>query len=65
MTKKSTVEELLAKAKKPARTRKLAMAFHPFYKGTVQVIPKCAIRDPHDFIMHTRAQGITTFEVEV
>jgi len=46
MTKKSTVEELLAKAKKPA---KLAMAYHPFYEGKVQVMPKCAIRGPYDF----------------
>ena len=46
MTKKLTVEELLAKAKKPA---KLAMAYHPFYEGKVQVMPKCAIRDPYDF----------------
>ncbi len=46
MTKKLTVEELLAKARKPA---KLAMAYHPFYEGKVQVMPKCAIRDPYDF----------------
>ncbi len=46
MTKKLTVEELLAKAKKPA---KLAMTYHPFYEGKVQVMPKCAIRGPYDF----------------
>mgnify|MGYP006270553947 FL=1 len=46
MTKKVTVEELLEKAKKPA---KLALAYHPFYEGKVQVMPKCAIRDPYDF----------------
>ena len=46
MTKKLTVEELLAKAKKPA---KLALAYHPFYEGKVQVMPKCAIRGPYDF----------------
>lgn len=46
ITKKLTVEELLAKAKKPA---KLAMAYHPFYEGKVQVMPKCAIRGPYDF----------------
>jgi malate dehydrogenase (oxaloacetate-decarboxylating) len=46
MTKKLTIEELLAKAKKPAR---LAMAYHPFYEGKVQVMPKCVIRDPYDF----------------
>ena len=41
-----TVEELLAKAKRPA---KLAAAYHPFYEGKVQVMPKCAIRTPYDF----------------
>jgi malate dehydrogenase (oxaloacetate-decarboxylating) len=46
MTKELTVEELLEKAKKPA---KLALAYHPFYEGKVQVMPKCAIRDSQDF----------------
>jgi len=46
MTKKVTVEELLEKAKKPA---KLALAYHPFYEGKVQVMPKCPIRSPYDF----------------
>jgi len=46
MTKKISVEELLEKAKKPA---KLALAYHPFYEGKVQVMPKCAIRSPYDF----------------
>jgi len=46
MTKKVSVEELLEKAKKPA---KLALAYHPFYEGKVQVMPKCAIRSPYDF----------------
>jgi len=46
MSKKTTVEELLAKAKKPA---KLALAYHPFYAGKVQVMPKCAIRTTSDF----------------
>jgi malate dehydrogenase (oxaloacetate-decarboxylating) len=46
MTKKVTVDELLEKAKKPA---KLALAYHPFYAGKVQVMPKCAIRGPKDF----------------
>ena len=34
MTKKNTIEELLTKAKKPA---KLAMAYHSFYEGKVQL----------------------------
>lgn len=46
MTKKLTAEELLEKAKKPA---KLALAYHPFYEGKVQVMPKCPIRGPYDF----------------
>jgi len=46
MSKKVTVEELLAKAKIPA---KLALAYHPFYEGKLQVMPKCAIRTPYDF----------------
>ena len=46
MAKKVTAEELLEKAKKPS---KLALAYHPFYEGKVQVLPKCAIRSPADF----------------
>jgi malate dehydrogenase (oxaloacetate-decarboxylating) len=46
MTKKLSVKELLEKAKKPA---KLALAYHPFYEGKVQLMPKCAIRSPGDF----------------
>lgn len=41
-----TQEELLAKANKPAED---AMRLHPFYKGKVQIAPKCAIRDFSDF----------------
>ncbi len=44
--KKLTVEELLAKAKKPGED---AMKLHPFYKGKVEVVPKCRIRDFDDF----------------
>ena len=43
---KPTVEELLAKAKKPAQ---LSSAMHRFYEGKMQVIPKCAIRNTDDF----------------
>ena len=39
-------EELLARAQQPARD---AMQLHPFYKGKVQVLPKCAIRGVEDF----------------
>lgn len=44
--KKMTEEELLAKAYKPAED---AMRLHPFYRGKIQVIPKCRIRDFDDF----------------
>jgi malate dehydrogenase (oxaloacetate-decarboxylating) len=44
--KKVTVEELLEKAKRPS---KLALAYHAFYEGKVQVMPKCAIRSAADF----------------
>ena len=43
---KPTVDELLAKAKKPAQ---LASRMHRFYEGKMQVIPKCAIRSVDDF----------------
>ncbi len=44
--RKPTVEELLAKAKKPAQ---LASPMHKFYEGKVQVMPKCAITSAKDF----------------
>ncbi|MCD6172109.1 MAG: NADP-dependent malic enzyme [Thermoplasmata archaeon] len=46
MKKKISVEELLAKAKKPAEE---AMKLHPFYRGKIQITPKCAIRSMDDF----------------
>jgi malate dehydrogenase (oxaloacetate-decarboxylating) len=39
-------DELLAKAKQPAET---AMRLHRFYKGKVQVLPKCPVRALADF----------------
>ncbi|MGC9345840.1 MAG: NAD(P)-dependent malic enzyme [Candidatus Bathyarchaeales archaeon] len=44
--RKPTVEELLAKAKKPSQ---LAPPLHRFYEGKVQVMPKCAVTSPKDF----------------
>jgi malate dehydrogenase (oxaloacetate-decarboxylating) len=41
-----TVEELLAKAKKPSED---AMKMHPFYRGKMQTVPRCAIRSFKDF----------------
>jgi len=46
MSQKVTKEELLAKARKPAED---AMKLHPFYRGKMQTIPKCCIRDFNDF----------------
>src|SRR5512136_3065290 len=44
--RKPTVDELLAKAKKPSM---LAPPLHRFYSGKLQVMPKCAISSPADF----------------
>ncbi|MFA6093712.1 MAG: NADP-dependent malic enzyme [Elusimicrobiota bacterium] len=44
--KKFTKEELLAKAYQPAKD---AMILHPFYRGKVEVSPKCCVRDFDDF----------------
>jgi len=41
-----TQEELLAKAQKPAED---AMKLHPFYRGKMQTIPRCAVRSFDDF----------------
>ena len=43
---KPTVEELLAKAKKPSM---LSPPLHRFYEGKVQVMPKCAVTSAADF----------------
>ena len=43
---KATKEELIEKAKKPAMD---AMKMHPFYKGKIEIVPKCVIRDINDF----------------
>ncbi len=41
-----TTEELLAKASKPSED---AMRLHPFYRGKVQIAPKCPIHGLDDF----------------
>lgn len=46
MSHKVTVEELLAKAEQPSKD---ATRLHPFYKGKIEVLPKCRIRDFNDF----------------
>ncbi|MEM0466265.1 MAG: NADP-dependent malic enzyme [Candidatus Thermoplasmatota archaeon] len=42
----TNVQQLLDKANKPGKD---AMLLHPFYKGKIEVIPKCCIRDFNDF----------------
>ncbi len=44
--KKLTKEELIEKSKAPAKN---AMNMHPFYRGKVQVMPRCSIRSYKDF----------------
>lgn len=39
-------EQLIEKAKKPAQD---ALKMHPYYKGKIEVVPKCVIRDIKDF----------------
>jgi malate dehydrogenase (oxaloacetate-decarboxylating) len=46
MAEKVTREELLAKAQKPAKD---AMLLHPFYRGKIQTLPRCRIKDISDF----------------
>jgi malate dehydrogenase (oxaloacetate-decarboxylating) len=46
MEKAMTREELLAQAEQPARD---AMRMHPFYRGKIEIVPKCTIRDVNDF----------------
>ena len=41
-----TTEDLLAKAKQPSAD---AMRLHPFYKGKVETMLKCRVRDFNDF----------------
>jgi malate dehydrogenase (oxaloacetate-decarboxylating) len=46
MSHKVTVEELIAKAEQPSKD---ASRLHPFYRGKIEVLPKCRIRDFNDF----------------
>ncbi|MBA7505631.1 NAD-dependent malic enzyme [subsurface metagenome] len=46
---KVTKEELLAKAKQPAKD---AMKLHSFYHGKMQTMPKCQVRDFNDFAIY-------------
>ncbi|MFO7740766.1 MAG: NADP-dependent malic enzyme [Anaerolineae bacterium] len=46
MPEELTKEELLAKAREPAKD---AMKLHPYYRGKIQIAPKCAVRGLDDF----------------
>ncbi len=46
MSEKVSIDELLAKAKKPAED---AMILHKFYKGKMETTLKCTVRDFNDF----------------
>ena len=46
MNQDKRIDELLRKVKEPAEK---APSMHSFYKGKIQILPKCAIRDIHDF----------------
>ncbi len=43
---KISVDQLLKKAYEPAR---LAMIYHPFYEGKIEIVAKCVVRDFNDF----------------
>jgi len=43
---KTNEKQLLEKAIKPGKD---AMKLHPFYRGKIEVIPKCCVRDFNDF----------------
>ena len=43
---KTNVKKLLKLAEKPSKD---ARQLHPFYKGKIEVVPKCRIRDFNDF----------------
>ena len=44
--KKLSIDELLARAKKPSND---ALKLHPFYRGKIETTLKCAVRDFKDF----------------
>ncbi len=62
MEERLTKEELLAKAAKPARD---AMRMHPYYRGKIEVVPKCVIRDIDDFaVWYTPGVAETCKDIE-
>ncbi len=60
--KKVTTEELLAKASKWS---KIGPPYHTFYRGKLEVMPKCAIRSLQDFsIWYTPGVAAACLEIE-
>ncbi len=60
--KKVTTEELLAKASKWS---KIGPPYHTFYRGKLEVMPKCAIRSLQDFsIWYTPGVASACLEIE-
>ncbi len=56
------VEELLKKAEKPGQD---ALKLHPFYRGKIQVMPKCVVRSLDDFaIWYTPGVAAPCREIE-
>jgi malate dehydrogenase (oxaloacetate-decarboxylating) len=59
---RATKEELIAKAEKPAKD---ALKMHPFYKGKIEIVPKCVIRNVDDFaIWYTPGVAAACKEIE-
>ena len=46
MTTEEQLEQLLAKAEAPSQE---ALRLHPFYRGKIQMVPKCPVRSIDDF----------------
>jgi len=46
MARKMNTEELIASARKPAED---AMILHPYYRGKMQTVPRCIVRNFNDF----------------
>ncbi|MFA7074427.1 MAG: hypothetical protein WC234_04475, partial [Endomicrobiaceae bacterium] len=44
--KKLNIKKLLKAAEKPSQD---ARRLHPFYKGKIEIVPKCRVRDFNDF----------------
>ena len=56
------VEELLRKAEKPGQD---ALKLHPFYRGKIQVMPKCVVRTHDDFaVWYTPGVAAPCREIE-